>query len=418
MSEKIDHIASPSRSAAPLGGARAWLISRLKPEGNNILMLSVYVGIVLTMIIFVLNAANVPPWKFYSTILLLSALLVLHATHQDREERYGPLKAAALHLPLSGLLFLAATVTGLGRNSFLPYILFMLTGEAMVMLRFRYALLYSLVLAVLWLGVLIPLGASLENLINTSVNIGMGMFFTTLFALVIVGYIRQKEQADRLLSQLQAANAELDVAREREKTLAVAEERVRLARDIHDGLGHHLTVLNVQLQAAAKLVDRDPSRVARVIDTCREVAQAALEEVRHSVAAMRRTPLDGRSLEDALAALVHDFDRHASARARFVQEGEPVVLSPAASMTLYRAAQEGLTNAQKHAQASEIVVSLRFLAKAVRLMVQDNGLGASGGGGGFGLAGLRERAEQLGGTFSAAPRAEGGFEIDLVLPIV
>jgi signal transduction histidine kinase len=141
------------------------------------------------------------------------------------------------------------------------------------------------------------------------------------FALVMVRSGEQTVHANRLLNELQIAHAELAAAREREKDLAVAEERVRLARDIHDGLGHHLTVLNVQLQAAAKLIDREPGRAAAAIATCREEAQAALDEVRRSVAAMRRSPLDGRTLDEALPALVRDFDRHSPLAARFEQHG-------------------------------------------------------------------------------------------------
>jgi signal transduction histidine kinase len=110
--------------------------------------------------------------------------------------------------------------------------------------------------------------------------IGLGLLFTATFSVVVMRYAEQKAHAEALLRELQVANAELAAAREREKELAVAGERLRLARDIHDGLGHHLTALNVQLQAAAKLVGRDPDRAASAIAICREEAQAALDEVR------------------------------------------------------------------------------------------------------------------------------------------
>ena len=133
---------------------------------------------------------------------------------------------------------------------------------------------------------------------------------------------------------------------------------------------------------------------------------------------MRRTPLDGRPLDEALRRLVDDFDRHSPLTARFEREGDPVALAPAAAMTLYRAAQEGLTNAQKHAGAGKVTVALRFAVGAVSLTVRDDGAGRApgGDGGGFGLAGLRERAEQLGGAFSAGPAEGGGFRIELVAP--
>jgi len=228
------------------------------------------------------------------------------------------------------------------------------------------------------------------------------------------------QRSERLLGELRAANAALEAAALRERELAAAEERVHLAREIHDGLGHHLSVLNVQLQAAARLVERDPARAAETLALCRQEAQAAMAEVRRSVAAMRRSPLDGRRLEEALATLVEDFDRASPLAARFDLRGEPVELAPAAAMTLYRAAQEGLTNAQKHARAGQVRVELLFAPRSVAVRVQDDGatpIASSQSPAGFGLAGLRERAEQLGGSLRAGSVADGrGYTLELEVP--
>jgi signal transduction histidine kinase len=133
---------------------------------------------------------------------------------------------------------------------------------------------------------------------------------------------------------------------------------------------------------------------------------------------MRRTPLDGRTLEEAIGALVRDFDRRSPLEARFELSGAPAPLLPAAAQTLFRAAQEGLTNAQKHGDARRVVVALSYGQASARLSVQDDGAGmGSGEGSGFGLAGLRERAEQLGGDFSAGAREGGGFALEVALPI-
>jgi signal transduction histidine kinase len=139
----------------------------------------------------------------------------------------------------------------------------------------------------------------------------------------------------------------------------------------------------VQLQAAARLVERDPARAAAAIHSCREVAQVALDEVRQSVAAMRRTPLDGRSLPEAIGALVNDFGRRAGLAASFAARGEAVALPPAAAQTLYRAAQEGLTNARRHGAARSAAVTLLYGTEGVSLTVEDDGsgVGESPGGG-------------------------------------
>ncbi|MBC8163958.1 MAG: sensor histidine kinase [Roseiflexaceae bacterium] len=392
------------------------LRARLVPQGANILMLSVYIGIIITMVSAVLGRAALTDFQFHGTIICLSAMLALNALLEDSERWLGLRRAHVLHLLVNGTLMLAATWLGLAAPTFLPYLLFMLIGQAIVMFGAWRGLLIAAVLYGAWLAVLLGRGMAPANVAGNAISVGMGVVFTALFCSVILGYSRQREQAEALAGQLRRANGELAAARQREQELAVAQERLRLARDIHDGLGHHLTVLNVQLQAAAKLIERDPARAAAAIATSREVAQAAMDEVRQSVAAMRRTPLDGRTLDEALAALVREFDARSPLSAAFALHGALPPLAPSVAMTLYRAAQEGLTNAQKHAAAQHVAIELRCDPPQLALKVSDDGR-SSQNGKGFGLAGLRERAELLGGTLSAGPRADGGFELCIELPV-
>jgi signal transduction histidine kinase len=137
------------------------------------------------------------------------------------------------------------------------------------------------------------------------------------------------------------------------------------------------------------------------------------------VAALRQSPLDGRSLRAALEKLTSDFAQAAALQTSFGQQGQAVPLPAAAAMTVYRAAQEGLTNVQKHAaHVTAVTVMLTYTEADVRLTVQDNGTTAAlpHEGSGFGLAGLQERADQLGGTLRAAPQSPQGFVLELRLP--
>lgn len=417
MAEQLNEPIAPA--GRPRLAALRWLRERLLPTGDSVMMIVAYAMILTALVSFILlDRGTLPAWRFYGAVLALSALLVLNVTLRDLRAAFGEARGEAILLLGGGALFLLANWLG-GISTFFPFLLFMLDSQAFATMRIRYALGYTSALSLAWLGLVWLSGFPLASLGNLAIQIGLGMFFIAIFSIVMRRFGEQTARAEALLRELRAANAELAGAREREKELAAAEERVRLAREIHDGLGHHLTVLNVQLQAAAKLIDRDPERAAGAIATCREQAQAALDEVRHSVAAMRATPLDGRTLDQALATLVRDFDHRSPLEARVELSGEPAPLSPAAAQTLYRAAQEGLTNAQKHAAAQIVTVTLRFGRSSVALAVQDDGAGSAGesSGGGFGLAGLRERAEQLGGDFSAGPREGGGFVLEVVLPI-
>jgi signal transduction histidine kinase len=418
MAEQLDDLLPTPAGSRHAPAALAWLRARLLPGGDGLMMLVAYVMILTALVSFILlSRAALPGWRFYGTVLALSALLVANIALYDLERRVGEQPARLTFLLASAALFLLANWLG-GVSAFFPFLLFMIASQAFVTVRLSHAFVYSVVLAAAWLGVVWSYGVPLDELRNVAIQIVLGMLFIAIFSIVLKRYGEQTARAELLLRELRSANAELAAAREREKELAAAEERVRLARDIHDGLGHHLTVLNVQLQAASKLIERDAERAARAIAICKEEAQAALDEVRRSVAAMRRSPLDGRTLAEALVALVGDFDRHTALDARLELSGAPAPLPPAIAQTLYRAAQEGLTNAQKHAAAERVTVALSYGPANVRLVVNDDGVGAgNGGGGGFGLAGLRERAEQLGGDFSAGARELGGFGLEIVLPI-
>lgn len=397
-------------------------------------MFAAYAMILAALITFVLFQRDLPRAWYSAGVLLLIGMFVLHVVQVDIEERLGVERGGLLHLTLNGALWLGAvwvSHNGLGFN-FVPFLLFMLVAQAVVTLSTWQSALYAVVLILGLSGAFWLKGFSLAVVITNILSLSTGLVFVLVFSAVLSLYRQQTERANTLLAQLTAANAQLEQARQRERDLAVAEERVRIARDIHDGLGHHLTALNVQLQAAARLAERDPARAAAAISTSRELAQAALAEVRQSVAAMRRTPLDGRSLPDALAALAADFSRRVDLEATVAIGGEPVDLAPAAAQTLYRAAQEGLTNAQKHGGARRVQITLwtadggrtaggqvppHDRAALVILTVVDDGAGgAAEAGGGFGLAGLRERAGQLGGRLVAGPGAGGGFVLRLELP--
>lgn len=418
MRERQSNVLPQSGSYRRSYPALTWLRERLLPRGANVMMVAAYAMILAALIMFIIAPPALPLWRFYATIISLSALLVLNVALDDLERSLGDLKADTVYLSLAAVLVLLINWLGQPESfSLLPFLLFMLASQAIVTLRARYALLYTLLVVFGWMGLMWLDEPSLMHVLGVSVTLVPGLIFVMIFSVVVVRFAEQNARTEVLLRELQSAHAELAAAREREKDLAVAEERVRLARDIHDGLGHHLTVLNVQLQAAAKLIERDPQRAAATLVTSREVAQAALDEVRQSVAAMRRTPLDGRALDEALRALVQEFDRHSPLSAGFEQHGSPLPLLPAASMTIYRAVQEGLTNAQKHASAEHVVVRLEWTAALVRLSVQDDGSQSASAGSGFGLAGLRERAEQLGGMFSAGVQPDGGFMLTLALPL-
>jgi signal transduction histidine kinase len=234
----------------------------------------------------------------------------------------------------------------------------------------------------------------------------------------VVDAERSRQEARTLLGELEQANAQLRRQAGKVRGLAISEERARIAREVHDSVGHHLTAINLQLQNAERFGEKDPDRARRKVREAREATLQALAEVRRSVRALKPPALDERSGVAALAALVRSFDG-AGPEVSFELEGEERALSGETELALYRATQEGLTNAAKHSRARRVRVRLAFEPEETRLLVADDGDGVPEGKpeGGFGLAALRERVEALGGTLAAGNRPEGGFALEVVLPI-
>lgn len=236
-----------------------------------------------------------------------------------------------------------------------------------------------------------------------------------------------RQAADRqhlqtLYDRLRQAHLELQALNAQAQETAVTQERNRLAREIHDSLAHYLTVINLQLEAAEKLSQDQRERALQQVQRARRLTLECLQEVRRSVAALRGASLDELLLPGALDKLVLEFTESTGIPVRLeVSISENVRLSPETRLALYRVAQEGLTNVQRHAHASVVRLSLVASERDVVLDLVDDGVGpaaeSDGDHRGFGLLGLRERVDLLGGSLRFGPGAAGGGHLAVVLPI-
>lgn len=261
-------------------------------------------------------------------------------------------------------------------------------------------------------AVLGGLGSALDAGIGAALATG----FVVLFANVARLEVTARTRSELLREELEEAHRRLAEYSVQAEELAASRERNRLAREIHDSLGHHLTVMKVQLEAAEMVLRRDPDDAIRRMSSARELAREGLAEVRRSVAALRASPLNGRPLPEALGSLV---DPGEGAALKVI--GEPRSLPPEATLALYRAAQEGLTNARRHARARRVEVTLDYRAPdAVRLEVSDDGAGTSreedGDRPGFGLLGLDERVRLISGRLATRSRPGEGFTLEVEVP--
>lgn len=210
-------------------------------------------------------------------------------------------------------------------------------------------------------------------------------------------------------------------ARARELEDVRAGERLSLARELHDTVAHHVSAIAVRAQAGLATVDTNPDAAADALRVIGAEASRTLQEMREIVRALR----DDEDADLAPAPRIEDLSRLARSgedrpHVRIEVDGSAGSVSPAVSGAVFRMAQEAVTNALRHARdARDVLVAVTVDADAVRLRVEDDGAPAATivGGGGYGLVGMAERAQLLGGTLRAGPRKERGWAVEAALPM-
>jgi signal transduction histidine kinase len=252
--------------------------------------------------------------------------------------------------------------------------------------------------------------ANLDGFIATSVI--FGIVWTIAFALR-----RKFEEADE--AKQRAARAERE--REERALAAVTEERARIARELHDVVGHSVSVMTVQASAVRRLLRPEQEREREALLIVEQTGREALAEMRRMVGVLRR-PEEAPALApqpslEHVQKLVEQA-REAGLPVELRIEGEPLPLPAGVDLTAYRLVQEGLTNALKHARAERAQVLVRYHAGDIEVTVSDDGRGAgSDDGGGHGLVGMRERVAVYGGALEAGPLPDGGYRLRARLPV-
>ena len=209
---------------------------------------------------------------------------------------------------------------------------------------------------------------------------------------------------------------------DRSARLGAVEERNRLAREIHDTLAQGLTATGLQLESAEALLDHEAG-AARARESLRRalsLTRSNLDEARRSVLDLRAAPLEGRSLPEALKALVDRWEAETGVSTRFKAINGSHPLPPRVEVALYRICQEALTNVARHADAGRVTVRLLVTPEEVRLVVMDNGRGfdpSSVAAQRHGIVGMKERADTVGGLLEVESTTHGGTRLEVAVPL-
>lgn len=251
----------------------------------------------------------------------------------------------------------------------------------------------------------------------------MALVFTLALVHVLVREKISRTRGERLLAELEEAHGQLRLYAGQVEELATTRERTRLAREIHDGLGHYLTIINVQLEKALVFHERDREEAEQAVRDAKRLASEALQDVRRSVSALRAVE-EVFAFIPAIAELVQRMQSEQFALA-FQVTGSDQGYARQALLSLFRVAQEGLTNIQKHAAASAAQLEIDFGERAATLRLTDNGCGfepavlaalSPGRQGSYGLQGIHERLELLGGSLQIHSRPGEGTRLCATVP--
>lgn len=305
-------------------------------------------------------------------------------------------------------LALIEVVAQLDNFSFSPFLYLVIPFSAFLYKGMRFCYLMAGILLCVYLiklALYSPQWYSDGAIVREFLIFAVGLLFVMTMAQVVGSEMRSRARSEMLLAQLEESHRQLRTYAEQVGELSATKERNRLARDIHDSLGHYLTVINVQLEKAQAFKEARPEEAGRALNDAKRLASEALRDVRRSVGALRASPeKEPFMLRRALEELV-EHTRSSELSIALEVEGSEEGFAGQGLMALYRAAQEGLTNIQKHAAATEARIEVRFGPDKANLSVRDNGHGLDtaflqpNNDGGYGLQGLQERVALLGGTF-------------------
>lgn len=250
-----------------------------------------------------------------------------------------------------------------------------------------------------------------------------------------------KERFDRneLLAQLARANGELEEAHRQlaqsiahEQELAVLRERTRLAREMHDTIGHALVLISVKLEAAQRLRARDPERCDQELETTKQVARETMTALRASIADLRSPILEHIHINQAFSRALRELGQRAGLQVTYTPQADINTLPEAIAETLWKVSQEAFTNIEKHAQASSVQVRLTRQDEKLLLSIHDDGIGLpptsyqrqpdgsllyTSPAGHYGMRGMLERVEVVGGHLTLYSAKDQGTTLEIALPL-
>ncbi len=369
------------------------------------------------------NPSLLHSWRGALMVVLMLAYAAWFWRNMSRRRfRRGvrwPLPTVTLYAILGTGLALTAALYWVDSN-FIGLV-FVIIGLSAALSTVRQSLLPMVAAAAL---LLYAYGLPVDLAADHLVNLASGLFSLALtlgLSYSLATLIRQRYQREQLIVELQEAHRRLQLSAAQEADLAALRERNRLAREMHDSLGHALVLIAMKIEAAQRLQAIDPERAAGEWEDTKALVRSTMADLRNSLAGLRLPALEEQPFCEAMTALAEELSRRTSVQVTATLDPACAALDRPIQEALYRVAQEALANVAKHARAGHAWLTLAVRAEAAELGVADDGIGLGAtlrdDGGHYGVLGMRERVEALGGVLTLGPRDGGGTLLRARVPV-
>lgn len=364
--------------------------------------------------------SGLTPWRFRLVIAALACLIALNVFFIGSGVTGRPRATALLDWPF--LVLSAVLVLGTVWLSSQPpvvYLLSVICGQV----TFRRGawpagVVFGAACLAAWLALQLVAGSPFFSILGSESALATGILFVLLLTNLLNHSSQQARRAENLVEELKAAGRELEAAHRKERDLAVAEERLRLARDLHDSVTQELYSVMLFAEAAAdRIAAGQAETAAGHLRDLRDTAQQALREMRMLVFDLHPPALAEQGLARVLQARLDAVEARAGVRADLQVEGTGE-LAPETERQVYEIAQEALNNVLRHARAQAVHVRLRFGNNEADVTISDDGVGFESNqpGGGLGIPGMQERAAKIGGTLGIESQPGRGTVVSVRVP--
>ena len=312
---------------------------------------------------------------------------------------------------------IGSIIVYLGKGSgFSAILLLPLAGQAVVLAPGYWLYLVNLLIVLGYVWAVRQYSGNLSDVWSSLPTILAGLIYIMVFTQMAIDEERSKKEVERLVLELEDVNEKLRSYANEVEQLTVIKERNRIAREIHDGLGHYLTTIHMQLQAAQAIIDENPGKAKESIEKARSQSQIALIDVRRSVSTLRYEQNENETINDALDRAMRPCD-WIGIRSHLEINGDEKDLGETLKSTIYRIVQETVNNTCKYSKAENYFCQIDYSDNNnLSLIIYDDGIGMNVFRLGYGLQGLRERIELLNGTLNLQTFPKKGFRIEIELP--